>query len=47
VVSTRRIKTIGEEKVGITTIRRQPKKKKTKGEVYQKQKTFEPYMHLS
>jgi len=47
VVSTRRIKTIGEEKVGKVTTRRQQKKGKYEREVYQKQKTFKPYMHFS
>ncbi len=46
-VSIRRIKTIGEEKVSKATTRRQQKKGKYEGEVYQKQKTFRPYMHFS
>jgi hypothetical protein len=36
-----------EEEANITTTRGQEKKRDSKGEVYKKQETFEPYIYFS
>jgi hypothetical protein len=46
-VSTRRNTTTGEEEVSGATVGRQEKKGYFDGEVYKKQKTFEPYIYFS
>jgi hypothetical protein len=47
VVSTKRSRAIRGEEASKTTIGGQEKKEEFEGKVYKKQKTFEPYKHLS
>jgi hypothetical protein len=47
VVSTRRNRTIGEKETCRATTKGQEKKGEFEGKVYKKQKTFQPYTHLS
>jgi len=47
VVSIKRSKAIGKEEIGRAATRGQKKKRQFEREVHQKQKTCEPYTHIS